>query len=238
MKILASRQTLSDYFNDRNDLYVRLIYHVYAKHPDGKYYGEYQERTDYMPISDALKLYGDWNVSSSYTSGFEASPDGKNRWPKIDVWIYSYDHPEMDHLDELEKNENWGPVGRSYKNNKVKAGINTMKRFYVKASVNWPDPSYWEDETLDVEDAWDTYFCDPEEAVNDELNIVMEPAVQGGMGSMFLYDDTGEHEDTIEIDFDDWCQKEIEMAIDSSSSNEYKTKYRNYLKSLINEYWS
>lgn len=105
---------LMDEFNEDDKCYLRLIYDVYKESQDGKYYQEYQERTEYMPVYEALYSYGDWNYSSAYTSGFEKSPDGTETWHKIDVWIYSSDHPEMTHLDQAIKYDMLGPVGRSY----------------------------------------------------------------------------------------------------------------------------
>lgn len=106
---------LEEVFSEDDKNYVRLIYDVYKKDSrDGKYYKEYQERTDYMPIYDALYSYGDWNYWSAYTAGFANSPDGDDTWYKTDVWIYSSDHPEMTHLDEAIKYDMLGPVGENY----------------------------------------------------------------------------------------------------------------------------
>lgn len=110
----SSGTLLMDHFSDDDKFYVRLIYDVYRKDSNGNYYKEYQERTDYMPVYDALYSYGDWNYSSSYTAGFANSPDGDESWFKIDVWIYSSYHPEMTHLDEAIKYDMLGPVGQSY----------------------------------------------------------------------------------------------------------------------------
>ena len=108
----SSSEMLSNHFNQDDRCYLRLLYDVYRKHTDGKYYREYQERTEYMPVYDALYSYGDWNYLSAYTTGFKKSPDGDENWHTIDVWISSYDHPEMTHMDEAIKHDMLGPVGK------------------------------------------------------------------------------------------------------------------------------
>lgn len=113
--IRASSDLLKDHYNEQDKCYLRLIYNVYQVSEDGKYREAYQERTDYMPVYDALYSFGDWNYSGSYTTGFEDSPDGSETWFQVDVWIYSSDHPEMTHLDEIAKYDTWGPVGKNWR---------------------------------------------------------------------------------------------------------------------------
>lgn len=112
----SSGDTLSDHFSEDDKNYLRLIYDVYQKGADGKYRQVYQERTDYLPVYEALYLYGDWYYSGAYTAGFQKSPDGSKSWFKTDVWIYSSDHPEMTHVDEIEQYDTWGPVGEHWRN--------------------------------------------------------------------------------------------------------------------------
>ena len=110
-----------------------------------------------------------------------------------------------------------------------------MKRWIHAKTDNWPDASVFEEAEDDYEweDVWDMYLSGPEVRVNDELKIFAEPSVQGHVGSMFLYDDSGEDRfDDVEIDFGEWDQAEFEMAIDSNSAEEYEDKYRAYVKEL------
>lgn len=109
-----------------------------------------------------------------------------------------------------------------------------MKRYIRSNTNNWPTESYWEEVDLsEDEEVWDKYLCDPETEVDDNLQIFQEPSVQGGMGSMFIYDESDEDRfEPIEIDFSDWCNEEITMAIDSKNAQEYKAKYKAYIKKL------
>ena len=102
---------------------------------------------------------------------------------------------------------------------------------------DWPDRDFWYDlyeSEDDIEDAWHEYLCDPESEVEAELEIFTEPSVQGSIGDMYIYDESGEDRfDEIQVDYTQWCNKELEMAANSSSAEEYKQKYRRYIKNLI-----
>lgn len=99
---------------------------------------------------------------------------------------------------------------------------------------NWPDPEYFETVDEDTEEVWDNYLSEPEWDVADELQVSFEPSVQGSVGSMFIYDDSGEDRfEEIEVDYGEWCNTELDLAYQSGSSEEYKQKFKEYIESLI-----
>ena len=100
----------------------------------------------------------------------------------------------------------------------------------------WPSFDFWEsiEDDYDMEDAWDNYLSGPENIVNEELQIFTEPSVQGSMGSMFLYDESGGGRfGSISVDFQEWCDAELSMASSSKNADVYGKKYRAYIQSLI-----
>ena len=109
-----------------------------------------------------------------------------------------------------------------------------MKRhFKVVASTN----SGWipqEDlEEMDVEELWLEYFSRPEDEVAHELKLFFEPSTQNGVGDMVIFDESGQDRfEPVEIDFSDWCDKEYDFAEASSSEEDYKRQFRDYVKKL------
>lgn len=103
-----------------------------------------------------------------------------------------------------------------------------------KSSAKWPNADFWEGlyDDEDFEEAWSKYLQGPEDVVNNEFNIFPEPSVQGGIGSVFIHDNDDER-DPIEVDYDYWCDTEIQMAKASRSSKQYENKYRKWIKNLI-----
>jgi hypothetical protein len=86
-----------------------------------------------------------------------------------------------------------------------------------------------------MEDAWDMYLSAPESKINDELQIYPEPSTQGGLGSMYIFDESGEDrfgDNQPSYDYSDWCDAEIEMASASSSAKEYAEKYREFVSNI------
>ena len=104
----------------------------------------------------------------------------------------------------------------------------------------WPSPQEWwnVDGTLDeFEDLWFEYLANPEDRVNKELQIFVEPSVQGSMGGMFIFDESGEDRESFSIDFQDWCDRELDMAAESQNQSQYMDKYRAFVQNLIDENW-
>ena len=107
------------------------------------------------------------------------------------------------------------------------------------AKRSWPRRSYWQhiDDDEAFENAWNKYLAKPENAVNDELQIFPEPSTQGGLGSMFIFDESGQRnwDNQPSIDFGEWCDAELSMASSSRSADEYAEKYRQYVLAIVGE---
>ena len=103
---------------------------------------------------------------------------------------------------------------------------------------NWVDPEILMDEEFDstgdeMEEFWQNYLSDPEESVYDELGVLTEPSGQGMFATMYIVDNSGQERfEPIEVDWSEWCENEIQMAIDSNNAKEYKQKFRTYIKNL------
>lgn len=112
---------------------------------------------------------------------------------------------------------------------------------YVQSSESvdsdWPSPDYWYDiDDYDIEDAWDKYLSAPEEAVNEELQIFPEPSVQGSMGGLFIFDESGadrkDNGGKWYIDWQDYLDWQRDAAASSKNAEEYRQKYREFMKML------
>ena len=104
---------------------------------------------------------------------------------------------------------------------------------------NWIDPEILMDEGFDVngsemDEVWRNYLSVPEESVYNEFDIITE----GSSGTMYIEDYRDKvyplRFEPIEVDWTEWCENEIQMAIDSNNAEEYKQKFRAYIKDLCN----
>lgn len=100
------------------------------------------------------------------------------------------------------------------------------------SSQKWRNVDLYEDDTM-----WSSYLAGPEDKVNSELQIYPEPSVQGGIGDMFIFDESGQDHDPIEIDFGEWCMIEAEMAASSKSATQYEERYREFVINLMSNHW-
>lgn len=106
-----------------------------------------------------------------------------------------------------------------------------------KNKLSWPSTKWWyglDDESF--EDAWQQYLSAPESEVNDELQIFPEPSVQGSMGGLFVYDESGEdrqgEDENWYIDWQEYLDWQIDAAATSKNASQYKKKYRSFMKNL------
>ena len=107
-------------------------------------------------------------------------------------------------------------------------------------SLEWPSANEWYNIESDeeFENMWDRYLAGPEDEVNKQLQIFTEPSIQGGMGGMFIFDESEEGNESFAIDFQDWCDKELNMAAESKNAKEYKQKYKAFVEAeLVDENW-
>ena len=110
----------------------------------------------------------------------------------------------------------------------------------VASLSNWPrDHYFWDFEIPEdmeaFEEAQELYLNDIELSVADSLNLFLEPSVQGSRGGMFVYDESGADNDTIEVDYRNWCIDEISMAASSSSPEKFRAAFEAYLESLMED---
>lgn len=106
----------------------------------------------------------------------------------------------------------------------------------LSTKLKWPSKTKWNkiDSDEAFEDMWSTYLSKSEDEINKKLRIFTEPSVQGSMGAMVIFDESGGENEHISIDFQDWCDNELRMAAASKNADEYATKYEAYLKSIVN----
>jgi len=101
----------------------------------------------------------------------------------------------------------------------------------VKANSNWPAAEDWV--AIDVRsdayyDMMMDYLNEAECDVNDEFDVSLEPS--GNI--MFIVDNSCQNDD-IEMNYEEWCENERQMAEDSKSVDEFKKKYRTYLSGIL-----
>lgn len=101
------------------------------------------------------------------------------------------------------------------------------------------EPDSWIDEddfyNMDPEEFWETYLSRAEWALSDELKIYIEPSIQGGRGSIYIYDESGEGNEPIGVDYQEWIGYEQAIAGESDSEEEFKNTMREYIKELIED---
>lgn len=110
-----------------------------------------------------------------------------------------------------------------------------MKRMITASTKSWPTKDVWEniEDDYEFQDLYDDYLGDPEAEVDDELQIFTEPSGQAGMGDIYITDDSGEERfEEVVIDLNEFEDKEIELAAASSSADEYKEKFRAWMKEV------
>ena len=108
-----------------------------------------------------------------------------------------------------------------------------------KKSNTWPSADKWEvvEYGEEFEDMWDRYLAGPENEVNKTFKIFPEPSIQGGYGSMVIFDESEDENEPVYVDFQDWVDRVLSMAAESKNANEYKQKYKGFIEDLISENW-
>lgn len=110
------------------------------------------------------------------------------------------------------------------------------KRAVIKSDQSlWPSEDEWNSIESDeqFENMWDLYMSTTENDVNRELRILTKPSIQGNAGSMIIFDLTTNGDRSVAVNYQDWCDKELEMAASSTSRKEYKEKYKAFVDDLI-----
>jgi len=124
-----------------------------------------------------------------------------------------------------------------WKMKEIREGNETHDDSSDSAWINFEDYEYYLDyDSEEFNELWSSYLGGPEADVNEELKIYPEPSTQGGSGAVFIHDESGEDRwDSFSkfVDYGTWCEKELEMAQEASSPEEYKNLYRNWILSII-----
>ena len=105
-----------------------------------------------------------------------------------------------------------------------------MKRLILATSANWPGSNFWRsmDEYID-EEAWDKYLSEPENTVENQKQI----SVQSNFKSVYINDESVNDNNPIIIDFIEWCDAEICMAMEANSVKDYEKLYADYIDRCI-----
>ena len=69
--------------------------------------------------------------------------------------------------------------------------------------------------------------------VEEELNLFVEPSVQAGRGGVWIYDNSTDDVLVKNYDYEDFNYECIELALDSSSPEDFKAKYKQYLETMV-----
>lgn len=158
--------------------------------------------------------------------------------PEVRYWVATNDHTSRAALEKLATDNTSVRLDIGDRANIAKGAKYTLSKLTGLPSAeptfkNWPDPSYW-DEVEDDEEIYQSYLAGPEDKIETKLKVFTEPSTQGGVGSMFIYDQSGKNRfGPIEVDYQEWCDAEFEMASSSKSAAEYAKKYEKFIKSLI-----
>lgn len=108
----------------------------------------------------------------------------------------------------------------------------------AQSTQEWPTKQDWYNIESDeeFENMWESYLSAPEDVVNQKLKIFPEPSIQGGMGTMFIHDESGRGRDNNDYpwaeDYQSWCDWELNGAASSRSASGYQKKYRQHIKEL------
>lgn len=126
--------------------------------------------------------------------------------------------------------------------------IEYCERSYVPVVSNNETPTRDEDTTessgwideddfydMDPEEFAETYLLGAEHALEDELQLYIEPSTQAGQGVVVIYDESGNGNESIETDYQDWVEHEQDIASESDSEEEFKNTMREYIKGLIED---
>lgn len=100
----------------------------------------------------------------------------------------------------------------------------------------WPNNNFWADRDFHADDSVWEYIGGPEGEVESELQLFIEPSTQGGMGSIYIEDDSGLNRfSSFSIDYGDWLDLEYDAARNSDSSDSFREIFKVYLLELIEE---
>ena len=172
----------------------------------------------------------------------------ENSYP-LDIYISAFDsndphNVEFEVQDEKDGQELFFCINLTY--DKVKklgvdgviARINKRVDSILSRRNKWPSKNVWNscDNDWEFEELWSKWLSKPEDAINKQLQIFPEPSTQGGWGTMFIFDKSGQERDENGFpwkqDFGEWCDWQYRAAANSRNAEEYKQKYREHIRKL------
>lgn len=123
----------------------------------------------------------------------------------------------------------------------LESGVDVSQ--YADPTISSDDTDYesseWIDEDdfydMDPEEFWEKYLSGAERELSDELKIYIEPSIQGGQGSIYIYDESEDDNESIGIDYQEWIEHEQAIAGESDSEEEFKNTMREYINGLIED---
>lgn len=179
-----------------------------------------------------VKVASNRNTSSGVLAQLASDEDADVRY-----WVAENSNAPSEILAQL-TNDGDKDVRKAAAGN-PNSPVKSKKPKRSKKSNNWPSADEWYNIESDeqFEGMWSEYLADPEDKVNKQLQIFPEPSVQGGIGGMFIYDESKTGNESFSIDFQDWCDQELNMAAESKNAKEYQQKYKVFIEELIAENW-
>ena len=137
---------------------------------------------------------------------------GERLYPAIDdIQMVDFDDYEDDNL---------------YESMSVKSAL---KEALNEALIDYDEVEFMDD--MELEEFLQDNLNDAEQEVLSELGMLLEPSGSGAVGSFFLMDEeTGQ--ELAEIDFQDYNDKELELSTECDDINQYKEKYKAWVKKV------
>lgn len=71
--------------------------------------------------------------------------------------------------------------------------------------------------------------------VEDSMNLYVEPSIQGGVGGVWIYDNTDNSTLVEDYDYESFNSRVIDIALSSTNKSNFKQKYKKYLQNMISK---
>ena len=89
------------------------------------------------------------------------------------------------------------------------------------------------DGEFDMFDIEESYLSELENECLDQLGLWLEPSIQGNQGGIWIYTQ-GDDETVLEgYDYESYVEKCIDIALDSDNEEEFKSRYTQFINSII-----
>lgn len=191
-----------------------------SQYADPKFdWGQMKEIRKGLKSGVDVNVYADpkfhWSQMEEIRLGLEAGVD-----------VSQYADPKLDRIQMERIREG------------LESGVDVSQ--YAEPSVNTDHESNrWIDEddfyNMDPEEFWETYLSGAEWALSDELDIYIEPSIQLGAGSIYIHDESGDDNEPIGVDYQEWIEHEQALAGEANSEEEFKNTMREYIRGLMKD---